>query len=94
MGDRRARRPPVRVAGVRRRPDIDRADQALLRRAAAFLRAYDDPADARAFAALLDILAGAVPDLDPLVRRQALESCRLLLGEPPTLSIARRPRSS
>ena len=83
MGDRRPRR-------RRPDPDPDLADRDLLHRAAAVLRLDDacarragvDEGDARALAALLDLLAAAVPHLDPVVRRQALESCRLLLDEP------------
>ena len=70
--------------------DRDRADAAVLHRASTFLR--EDPArahyaglscheDATALAALLDILAAEIAHLDPAVRRQAVESCRVLLGE-------------
>ncbi len=98
MGVPRARRPPRRVAGLRRRPDVDRADRDLLRRAATLLRADANRAgavaqrDARALAALLDIVAAALPDLDPVIRRQAVQSCRLLLGEPAPQPSLRRPR--
>jgi hypothetical protein len=66
----------------------DRADAHLLRRAAARLR--DDPHRARyaefadrntaALVALLELLAADVSQLDPLVRREAVKSCRMLLG--------------
>ena len=70
--------------------DRDQADAAILRRAAAFLR--EDPrrgqyaglsrdADAVAVAALLDVLAAQITHLDPGVRWQAVESCRMVLGE-------------
>ncbi len=73
-----------------RQHDRDRADAALIRRTAAWLR--DDPArarhaslarddDAHALAALLDVLAVELPHLDSAVRRQTLESCRVALGE-------------
>jgi hypothetical protein len=73
-----------------RRRDRDRADAELIRRTAAWLR--DDPerarnagltddGDARALAALLDVLAAELPHLDPAVRRQTIESCRIALGE-------------
>ena len=74
----------------RRRSEGDRADQQILRRAAAWLRAGSGRAgyvgfsryeDALALAELLDVLATALPDVDSGVRRQAVESCRLLLGE-------------
>ena len=81
--------PTARPWGPR---DRDQADAALLRRAAAVLR--DDPGrgrraglpsdeDATAAAALLRVLAGQVAALDPEVRRRAVESCRVVLGEPP-----------
>lgn len=84
-----------------RRIDRDRADQHLLRRAAAWL--LKDPGraeyaglqhdeDALALAELLDVLATAVPDLDSGVRRQAVESCRVLLGEPMATPAIRRTR--
>ena len=68
-----------------RRIERDRADQQILRRAAAWLR--QDPArgeyaglseyeDAMALAELLDVLATALPDIDSGVRWQAVESCR------------------
>jgi hypothetical protein len=77
---------------------VDRADRDLLRRAAILLRADANRAgavaqrDARALAALLDILAAALPDLDPVIRRQVVQSCRLLLGEPVPQSRLRRAR--
>ena len=69
----------------------DRADADLLRRTATWLR--EDPAraaraglrcdeDTQALAALLDVLAGGLPDLAPGVRSEAVEACRQLLGEP------------
>jgi hypothetical protein len=68
----------------------DRADADLLCRAAAWLRANPDHArhaglpcdeDVGALAALLDVLAVEVPHLDPAVRRQVVESCRIALQE-------------
>ena len=84
-----------------RRIERDRADQQILRRAAAWLR--QDPArgeyaglseyeDAMALAELLDVLATALPDIDSGVRWQAVESCRLLLGEPMASPAIRRTR--
>jgi hypothetical protein len=72
-----------------RRIDRDRADAQVLRRAAAWLREgsgraghaglqYDK--DAHALAVLLDVADG-IADLDSGVRWQAVESCRVLLGE-------------
>jgi hypothetical protein len=63
-------------------------DADLLHRAAAWLRA--DPAhgraagltaaeDAAALAALLDVLAGMLPHLDPALRRDVEASCRAVL---------------
>ena len=73
-----------------RQYDRDRADATLIRRAATFLR--DDPSrasyaglsrdeDAYPLAALLEILASVLPDLDSGVRWQTIESCQVLLGE-------------
>jgi HEAT repeat protein len=84
-----------------RRIERDRADQQILRRAAAWLR--QDPGragyaglsqdeDAFALAELLDVLATALPDVDSGVRRQAVESCRRLLGEPMASPEIRRTR--
>jgi hypothetical protein len=67
-----------------------RSDADLVRRAAAWLR--EDPARARtaglaceedtaALAALLDVLAAAMPHLDPAIRRDVVASCRAVLGE-------------
>jgi hypothetical protein len=73
-----------------RQRDIDRADADLIRRTAAWLREGPDRvrhaglanhADARALAALLDVLAAELPYLDSAVRWQTLESCRVALGE-------------
>ena len=75
----------------RRRIERDRADQHILRRAAAWLR--HDPGradlaglsryqDALALAELLDVLATALPDVDSRVHRQAVESSLLILDEP------------
>jgi hypothetical protein len=66
-----------------------RADAALVRRTAAWLRA--DPARARdagvtcdedvaALVVLLDLLADQVPYLDAAVRREVVEACRQALG--------------
>lgn len=84
-----------------RRIERDHADQQVLRRAAAWLR--QDPGraeyaglsrdhDALALAELLDVLATALPDVDPGVRWQAVESCRQLLGEPMASPEIRRTR--
>ena len=65
-----------------------RGDADLLRRAAAWLRA--DPAHARtaglareedtaALAALLEVLAAALPHVDPAIRRDVVASCRAVL---------------
>lgn len=83
------------------RIDANRAEQDVVRRAAAWLR--DDPAragyaglsedeDAAALAALLDVLAAELPHLDSAVRRQVLESCRALLGESMASTATRRTR--
>jgi hypothetical protein len=73
-----------------RQYDRDRADAALIRRTAAWLRDHPErarcaglasDADAHALATLLDVLAAELPHLHPAVRWQALESCRLALGE-------------
>jgi hypothetical protein len=84
-----------------RRIERDRADQQILRRAAAWLRGNPGRAsyaglsrdeDALALAELLDVLATAIPDVDPGVRRQAVGSCRVLLGEPMESPAIRRTR--
>jgi hypothetical protein len=86
---------------ARRLRDRDRADADLLRRTASWLR--DDPerarhaglvtdGDAYALAALLDVLATELPHLDPAVRWQAVESCRLTLGETMADPYRRRTR--
>jgi hypothetical protein len=102
VGHLRGRRPPARVAGVRRRPEADRADQDLIRRAAQWLRVNPaqsiraglaDDSDTRALAALLDLLAAELPHLDTALRRQTLESCRVLLGEPTRRPATRRAHS-
>jgi hypothetical protein len=81
--------------------DRDRADAALLRRAAGWLREHPDrpgyagltnDRDAHALAVLLDILATTLPHLDSGVRWQALESCRVLLGETMADPVRRRTR--
>ena len=65
-----------------------RGDADLLRRAAAWLRA--DPAHSRtaglardedtaALAALLEVLAAALPHVDPAIRRDVVASCRAVL---------------
>ena len=64
-------------------------DVALIRRTAAWLRG--DPAcahrvgvsceeDVDALAALLDLLAAQVPHLDPRVRREVVDACRVALA--------------
>lgn len=66
----------------------DRADLALLRRTAGWLRG--DPARARraglacdedveALAVLLDLLAPQIAQLDPVVRREVVKACRQAL---------------
>jgi hypothetical protein len=81
--------------------DRDTADATVLRRAATFLR--EDPArvhyaglscdeDALALAALLDVLAVDIAHLDSGVRWQAIESCRLGLGETMANPSIRRTR--
>ena len=71
-------------------PDRDNADRALIRRAATRLRDNPDqataigianPTDARALAAVLDILAVEVPHFDADLRRQTVQNCRDMLGE-------------
>lgn len=71
-------------------PHGDCSDQVLIRRAAAWLRdnpsqathaGIDTDSDARALAVVLDILADELPHLDADVRRQTVESCRVVLGE-------------
>jgi hypothetical protein len=71
-------------------PDRDNADRALIRRAATWLRDNPDqaagigianPTDARALAAVLDILAVEVSHLDADLRRQTVQNCRGMLGE-------------
>ena len=83
-------RSAVRCRGLLRRASAhhSRGDAELLRRAAAWLRA--DPAHARtaglardedtaALAALLDVLAAALPQVDPAIRRDVVASCRAVL---------------
>jgi hypothetical protein len=83
-----------------RQHDRDCADADLLRRAAAWLREHPDRAGyaglsndvtAHAAAALLDILAAALPDLDSAVRWQAVEACRVVLGQ--TMAAPQRRRT-
>jgi hypothetical protein len=73
-----------------RQYDRDQADATILRRAATFLR--EDPGRARyaglscdqdavALAALLDVLVTEIAHLHSGVRWQAVESCRVVLGE-------------
>lgn len=81
--------------------DRDQADARVLHRAATFLR--EDPAraryaglsrdeDAAALAALLDILVTEIAHLDVGVRWQAVESCRVVLGETMANPGSRRTR--
>jgi hypothetical protein len=74
----------IRRGGARH----SRGDAELLRRAAAWLRA--DPVNARtaglardedtaALAALLEVLAAALPHVDPAIRRDVVASCRAVL---------------
>ena len=76
-----------------------RADRALLERAARRLRdeairsGYTGLSHQHvtfALALILDELARHLPDLDEAVRRQAVQSCRVLLGE--QLDSPTRPR--
>jgi hypothetical protein len=91
----------VPIAREWRQYDRDQADATVLRRAAVFLR--EDAArahyaglscgeDAAALAVLLDILAAEIGHLDSGVRRQAVESCRTLLGETMANPRVRRTR--
>ena len=86
----RRRGTTVPTAREWRQRDRDEADATVLRRAAAFLR--EDPGrghyaglacdeDALALAALLDVLAADIAHVDPAVRWQAVEACRVVLGE-------------
>jgi len=84
-----------------RRIDRDRADADLILRAAKWLRedpgravtaGLADDRDAEALAVLLEILAAELPHLDSGVRRQTIESCRVLLGEPMVSPKIRRTR--
>lgn len=83
------------------RYDRDQADADVLRRAATSLR--EDPAragyaglsgddDATALAVLLDLLATEITHLNSAVRWQAVESCRVLLGETMANPGSRRTR--
>ena len=56
------------------------------------MAAIGDNTTARARAALLDLLATAMPQLDSGVRWQAVESCRVLLGEQMVDPVHRRTR--
>jgi hypothetical protein len=91
---------PALPSPVAREPPIsrDRADASLVRRTALWLR--DDPEharragltreeDARALAALLDMLGAALPDLGGSVRRTAVGGCRAALGLAPPRERAR-----
>ena len=80
----------VPASRQRRQYDRDHCDATVLRRTAAFLRenpsrgryaglSRDD--DAVALAALLVVLAAEITHIDPGVRWQAVESCRVVLGE-------------
>lgn len=84
-----------------RQIDRDRADQDLVRRAAAWLR--EDPAmasyaglssdqDAAALAVLLDVIVAELSHVDAGVRWQVIESCRVLLSEPMASPTIRRTR--
>ena len=84
-----------------RQYDRDRADAEVLERAAAWLRERPERTGyaglshdhvAEAVAALLDLLAVTVGGLDPGVRRQAVQSCRVLLGETMDSPTQRRTR--
>jgi hypothetical protein len=91
---------PMPTDQEKRRIERDRTDQNILRRAAAWLRHDPNRAgvaclnrnDALALAELLDVLATALPDVDSRVHWQAVESCRLLLGEPTASPAIRRTR--
>jgi hypothetical protein len=102
-GPARSRRKGNAVPTARqwRQYDRDEADATVLRRAATFLREDPDRAryaglardeDAVALAALLDLLAAEIAHLDTAVPRQAVESCRVLLGETMVNPRSRRTR--
>jgi hypothetical protein len=84
-----------------RQQAADHDDRELVERAARWLR--HDPArrehaglqhdhHAHALADLLDVLAAGVPTLDRAVRWQAVESGKVLLGEPMASPSIRRTR--
>jgi hypothetical protein len=88
------------TAHDRRRAQRDGVDRDLVRRAATWLRedparaahaGLADEADVAALAALLDVLAAAVPHLHAGVRRQVVDACRLVLDE--TMADPRRRRT-
>ncbi|HXV94029.1 MAG TPA: hypothetical protein VD813_12065 [Pseudonocardia sp.] len=85
----------------RRRRDAVRRDRELMDRAAAFLRHETIRSSyaglqhrhvAFALASILDVLSRHLPDLDDGVRRQAVQSCRDLLGEQVDMPATRRSR--
>jgi hypothetical protein len=91
----------VSTARQWRQYDSDRADADLLRRTATWLGEHPDRAGyaglssdttARALAALLELLATSIADLDPAVRRQAVEACRVMLGQTTANPARRRTR--
>ena len=106
LGFPRAALPPIEGDDVPserewRRIDRDRAAAQLLRRAAAWLcegpgraghAGLQHDEDAHALAVLLDALADGMAGLDSDVRWQAVESCRVLLGEPMASPGIRRTR--
>ena len=84
-----------------RQYDRDQEDAVILRRAATFLR--EDPRrsryaglardeDALAVAVLLEVLAAEIAHLDSRVRWQAVESCKVMLGETMANPCTRRTR--
>lgn len=85
--------------GVSARDDL--AEIALVRRTAAWLRTDPDGVadagltcekDVRAMAALLDLLAGELPRMEPWVRRATVTWCRHALAEVAADDVGERPR--
>jgi hypothetical protein len=85
----------------RRRIEAIRADQELLRRSAAWLRSaaiqcgyagLQHQHVAFGHTLILDELAAHLPELPEGVRWQAVESCRVMLGEPMAAPTIRRTR--
>ena len=98
---RRRAKPRAPTAREWRQIDRDQADADLLRWTATWLQ--EDPCraldaglshdeDAHALAALLKILATGIASIDSGIRRQAIESCRVLLGRTTAAPSIRRSR--